>query len=137
MDTKKIETAIASIVARTLLEGAHKRTASVASGSSSATFGVPVSSERVKYYLVTEAELRDAMVAKLDFFELSKAVIETILSEENTDDLIEVFLDRVSFPWYVPKRLVRSQLDKRLPEVVRDPLLGYLEELEAKTGGGG
>jgi hypothetical protein len=57
-------------------------------------------------------------------------VLETleqeVLTEENTDRLIELIFSRINLPWYVPGRIVKKVLDRMLPDILLDAIRNLL-----------
>lgn len=120
MNVKKIEKALAAVVARMVT-----RTAS----SSRLPGGE-------KVYGLTEKDLQEALLGAIDYIELGRAVVEALLTEETTDELLEGIRARVRLPWYIPGGIVWGMLDRQLPEAIRGPLLDQLDKLEAGGNGG-
>ena len=51
--------------------------------------------------------------------------LRRVLTEENTDRLLDVIFGSIRLPWWIPGRIARRVLDEILPEV----LLGALERI--------
>jgi len=118
VNVKKIEKALADVVTRMVLRGFPPHTVSGSRGGGSTV------------YHVTEKELGAALLESIDYFDLGRAVVEALLTEEATDELLEGIQARVKLPWYIPGRIVWGMLDKKLPEAIRGPLLDQLDKLE-------
>jgi len=58
--------------------------------------------------------------------EIVQILEEEVLTEENTDLLINFIFDKIDLPWYVPGRIVKKILDRMLPEVLLDALKSVL-----------
>lgn len=52
------------------------------------------------------------------------------LAERKSDELIDLVLRKINFPWWIPKRIVRRILDQLLPGKIFD----LIELLLQKTG---
>ena len=50
--------------------------------------------------------------------ELFQILEDEILTEENTDKLIDLIFDNLNLPWYVPTVIAKRVLDRVLPEVL-------------------
>jgi hypothetical protein len=119
METKRIEKELANVVARMIARDLQVEE----------TAAGPV-------IRTTHDELAEAFLASIDYIDLGRAVIEALLTEETTDELLEGIRSRVKLPWYIPAGIVWGMLDKRLPEAVKGPLLDQLDRLEAGGNGG-
>ncbi len=62
---------------------------------------------------------------KLDITFALDILSEHVLTEENTDKLIEVLLDKVNLPWWIPERIIRRVLDQLLPETLLQALRSF------------
>ena len=62
-----------------------------------------------------------------DWNEELEELLRGLLSEENTDKLIDQMMSKIKFPWWVPAGIIRRTLDQLLPDVLLDALLGLLD----------
>lgn len=74
-----------------------------------------------------EARVVDIIQDNLDMKELGAQMLKQLLTEENTDRLIQLLDDKINFPLGADKLLWRL-LDRQMPEAILDPLLKLLEE---------
>lgn len=61
----------------------------------------------------------------VDFERFSAEMILELLTEERSDQFLDLLLEKISLPLGVGS-ILRKALDSQLPEVIRDPLLGIL-----------
>lgn len=54
------------------------------------------------------------------------ALEEEVLTEENTDRLIDAIFSRLHLPWYVPSAIAKKVLDRMLPDVLLQALRAIL-----------
>ena len=65
----------------------------------------------------------ELQAAGVDLKGLSMQILEEeVLTEENTDKLIEIIFARLDLPWYVPAGIAKKVLDRLLPDVILDGL---------------
>lgn len=126
-----IEGFAAGFVARALTDRlAHSVT--VGEKETSITFPIAPTQGGQTYYLVTEQRLETALRTELDPIDFTINVLSQVLTEESSDELIDLLMKRADLPWWVPGGLVRRQLDKRLPEGVLDPIVAQLLLLKGR-----
>jgi len=58
--------------------------------------------------------------------ELFNILATEVLTEENTDALIEAIFDRINLPWYVPSGIAKRVLDRMLPDVLLNAIADVL-----------
>jgi hypothetical protein len=63
------------------------------------------------------------MAVDVNWNEELEEILRNILSEENTDKLIDVLMDKINFPWWLPSGIIRKTLDQMLPDVLLNAIL--------------